>query len=367
MKSNITFWCIQLLLIPFSHAGWSVNYLHPENSKSSMAISVSGGQQFGAVFSGDDENSAHAAKWRGTAASFIDMNPDRASCSIISSDIENQQVGLVFLDGKFEACLWTGSAKSSIILHPQNAIGSLAITNDKDKQAGSVTFEMGKMHACIWSGSPESCLDIHPGKFVTSSISSISGNQQVGWVMFVGSNPDEVLKRTLKEMLKNKGELPKKDPLDSLSPKFHAGLWAGSAESFIDLHPATATMSWATSTDGKKQVGYARFGDKNHACLWFGTAASYLDLQPGRATESMINHTNGTFHVGAASFDGKSQACLWTGTSPEIENLHVFLDKKYKESSATHVYTSDKTNTVVGWALNGQTNQKEAVMWVCTP
>src|SRR5687767_3970507 len=61
-----------------------------------------------------------------------------------------------------------------------------------------------------------------------------------------------------------------------------AALWSGTA-SWVNLNPATSRESVAHAVKGTQQVGYAWLNDDvhpggHHAGLWHGTAASWVDL-----------------------------------------------------------------------------------------
>jgi hypothetical protein len=72
--------------------------------------------------------------------------------------------------------------------------------------------------------------------------------------------------------------------------KNHALLWASSAATAVDLHPATGfTDSFAYGTDGTRQVGYGTRpapSTSSHALLWAGSAGSAVDLHPGSFASS---------------------------------------------------------------------------------
>ncbi len=87
----------------------------------------------------------------------------------------------------------------------------------------------------------------------------------------------------------------------------HAGLWNGTAASWVDLHPAGATISEARSTSGTQQVGYAIFGLLDHAVLWSGTAASYVDLHPAGSTGPPSPESKTPINGGALSLSSPQQ------------------------------------------------------------
>ena len=60
------------------------------------------------------------------------------------------------------------------------------------------------------------------------------------------------------------------------------GAWTASAISitFTDLNPVGATSSGAYGISGARQVGYAMFAGEFHAALWYGSSNSFVDLHP---------------------------------------------------------------------------------------
>ena len=105
----------------------------------------------------------------------------------------------------------------------------------------------------------------------------------------------------------------------------HAGLWSGSAGSWVDLNPAGAIQSCALGISGGQQVGYAEFGAQNyHAGVWSGTAESWVDLHPAGASQSCALGSSGGQQVGYADLTGTYlyHAGLWSGTAASWVDLH---------------------------------------------
>ena len=102
----------------------------------------------------------------------------------------------------------------------------------------------------------------------------------------------------------------------------HASLWRGSAASWVDLNPAGMTQSCAVGVSGSQQAGYAIVSGYNHAGLWSGTAASWIDLHPAGATHSAAAGVSGGQQAGYATFDDKYHAGLWSGTAASWVDLH---------------------------------------------
>jgi hypothetical protein len=59
----------------------------------------------------------HACLWRGTAASFVDLNPPGLISSRLYGVDESQQVGIATVNGAIHAAYWSGTARSFVDLH----------------------------------------------------------------------------------------------------------------------------------------------------------------------------------------------------------------------------------------------------------
>src|SRR5438477_389231 len=78
----------------------------------------------------------------------------------------------------------------------------------------------------------------------------------------------------------------------------HASVWNGTAASWVDLHPAGASMSTAVSVSNGKQVGNAWVDGAPRASLWSGSAASWVDLTPAGSGSGFAIGASGTQQVG---------------------------------------------------------------------
>lgn len=81
-----------------------------------------------------------------------------------------------------------------------------------------------------------------------------------------------------------------------------AALWAGSASSYVDLHPAGALASTANAVASGKQVGWTDSGQGRRAALWHGSSSSWVDLHPAGARYSQVFATDGLRHWGAVDY-----------------------------------------------------------------
>ena len=102
----------------------------------------------------------------------------------------------------------------------------------------------------------------------------------------------------------------------------HAGLWSGTAASWVDLHPVSQAFSYLNAAGGGQQVGYSGIvGTEAHAALWTGSAASWVDLNPIVASSSVARGVSAGQQVGSARLGSSSRASLWTGTAESWVDL----------------------------------------------
>lgn len=141
-----------------------------------------------------------------------------------------------------------------------------------------------------------SIVNVHPSAATYSNLYSVNANQQCGQAR-----------------------------INSFS---HASIWSESADSWIDLHPFTASpsSSEAFATNGTQQVGRAVLGDSpsgNHASLWSGTAASWVDLNPPGARNSIATSLWRDTQVGQSVFPALGVvATLWRGSAASFVLLN---------------------------------------------
>jgi hypothetical protein len=144
---------------------------------------------------------------------------------------------------------------------------------------------------------------------------------------------------------------------------FHAGIWTGTAASFVNLHPTGASYSLVSATDGVTQGGYGIFGGITHAGIWHGTAGSFIDIHPAGASSSSVSSLSGAYQAGSAYFSGIPRAALWNGTAASFIDLHALLPPGYSESNANGVWTNGEIIQVVGSAYNTAAMHEEAIIW----
>jgi hypothetical protein len=204
----------------------------------------------------------------------------------------------------------------------------------------------------------------------------------------------------------------------------HAGMWNGTRESWIDLHPAGAAASSAIyAMDAECQVGLV----DGQAVLWMGTAASCISLHPSGTVwsaalaiaegqqagftagpflsvptdrvvvslfddlwpgsfgqeaalwegtpESWVNLTSnmescaygafGGYQVGYVSVqDGGHRAAIWNGSAESLVDLHALLPDEYTRSIARGISSDGEFLYVVGYGEVGVTGRVRALLWM---
>ena len=198
--------------------------LHPAGSwTDSVARSIAGDQQVGNInfyFQGNEsspQSIIHAALWRSTPASVVDLHPNGIGCrsSYANATDGSQQVGYGYFTTSsnttpYRALLWSGTAASAVVLHPPGFTHSFAEGVGGGQQVGYAFNALqgdGYSRALLWRGTAASVVSLHPTGFSATSALATNGSQQVGF----GGTPA--------------------NPYQS-----HALRWSGTAASVLDLH-----------------------------------------------------------------------------------------------------------------------------------
>jgi hypothetical protein len=235
--------------------------LHPKGVwNDSVARAVAGDQQVGNInnyFYTAYERAVveHAALWRGSAASVVDLHPSGIGCQrSYANDTDGRtQVGYGYFPtpantAPYRALRWSGTAASAVTLHPPGYTHSFAEGVGGDEQVG-YAFDAhggGGTRALLWRGTASSVASLHPAGYAATSALATNGLMQVGF-----------------------GSTPATEPLS------HALLWSGTAESVRDLHSLLPSefargSSAARDIDAEGNVvGLAqRPGGSTIAVLW---------------------------------------------------------------------------------------------------
>ncbi len=171
-------------------------------------------------------------------------------------------------------------------LHPADAPSSEA-RGVRDGQQVGIAGELG----VVWSGTAESAVILNPTPGQGAAANCVQTAVQGG-----------------------RGHVP----FDGLW-RSHAGLWTGTAKSFMDLNPEFSVASEIAAMHGDTQVGLwfapsEEMFSLGRACLWHGTVESFVDLTPPGFLFSEARGVHGDQQVGGTFDKGLPHACMWTGT-----------------------------------------------------
>lgn len=133
--------------------------LHPANFSSSRCYDGDGNLQVGSGVRVSD-GQQRALLWQDTAASVVDLGR-----GVAFGVAGNVQVGLFeLLDAgilRAHAALWRGTEASRVDLHPSGFVDSRAFAVSGNRQAGYGALADGNVHALVWEGTSGSAVDLH--------------------------------------------------------------------------------------------------------------------------------------------------------------------------------------------------------------
>ncbi|MGP1345423.1 MAG: FG-GAP repeat domain-containing protein [Phycisphaerales bacterium] len=168
--------------------------LHPGQAGAtrSSASACDAGHQYGSVSFGQPAVVTHAARWSGSSASFVDMNPVSATASAITAAGDGQQGGTATIGGSTSIGIWANDPDSFMPLAVGGGGGAIR-GMARGTQVGSVGA-----HAMAWRTAPVSQVDLHaalPAGFVSSQANDVHIADS-GVVMIVGSGYNQDTGRT---------------------------------------------------------------------------------------------------------------------------------------------------------------------------
>src|SRR5262249_18147182 len=103
----------------------------------------------------------------------------------------------------------------------------------------------------------------------------------------------------------------------------------------------------------------------SHAGMWSGTAASWVDLNPAGSNYSAIEAMIGTVQAGWDDDpSGTTHAGVWNGTAGSFEDLSLLLPGSWGNTEATGIWSDASKLYVSGWGLSHQDFDYHALL--CT-
>ncbi len=237
---------------------------------------------------------------------------------------------------------WSQPRYEAIILHSERipSVRSFGLGIGAGEQVGH--SGPGYTRALLWRGSPESVVDLSAPGWDGSYLVAASGGRQGGAVLrfatreeyagiwsgtpesFINLHPRQGYEVSAVKAMAGNQQVGGARPNGVLFHIRHAMLWRGSAESAVDLHPEGSVYyhSIAYGTDGELQVGSATNGTGIRAVLWRGSADTMVDLTPEGFLDAEARAAAGGQQVGFANYFGSAHAILWRGSAEDFVDLN---------------------------------------------
>jgi hypothetical protein len=127
--------------------------------------------------------SGSATIWSGTGSTSL--HPSGVGYSEALAVRDGMQVGDTLRPSAEHAAVWRNTAQSYVDLHPSGAVRSEARATDGISQGGWATVHspLGDVqHAALWNGSAASFTDLNPSQSLESKVNGMAPGQQVGFV-----------------------------------------------------------------------------------------------------------------------------------------------------------------------------------------
>jgi len=212
-------------------------------------------------------------------------------------------------------------------------------------------------------------VNLHPAGVTGSTLSGTNGEQQVGYVYISGQLNAGLWSGTAASFINltppsnvpasaNAIDANQQVGQATVGGNYHAVIWTGTANSMVDIHPAGYIESGALAVSGGKQGGFYKqtVNEYAKAALWSGTPQSFVSLHPSGFRGSSIAAMSGNEQVGTVMTDGgQTRATLWKGTVASRVDLHPTGSTGYSEASDTN------GEYQVGWHSEGSGSR--AVIW----
>ncbi len=338
---------------------WLVTNLHPAWAQlSSRASGVSNGRIGGegvtptVLPDGRTFNLAHPVLWTGPTWQQSDITPAGSVGGSIRDVCGDYLVGWYWHTyscpggGQTWTCAWQSAAywtgnplTFTEALHNSGPEYDSANGTDGQHVVGTLTYEYSvgnySSRAVMWTP-PGSALSMHPNGTASDSFANaVDGGYQYGSIN-----------------------------TSAVGGTNHAAMWAGSASSFIDLHPAGFSRSWIVGAADGQAVGTAVMGAAtNHAIMWISGGSAVMDLTPaGQSGDAVDAH--GGLQVGNVG----GSAAIWAGTPESWFDLNTVLPAEYSGATAEAIeVAADGTVLVVGSGYVPSRNRTEAIMWQSLP
>lgn len=258
-----------------------------------------------------------ACQWR----AYL-LHPAGASESAAVGVNATEVVGSANVGGVSRAVVWRTNGPA--IEYLSNVESGASNLGGSTSIGGAIRVN-GVFHAAYWPNSTAQPVDLMPKSTTFSSVSAISGSMQVGRY------------------------------------GIGAALWSGTPNSIVILTPVGATTAEALGTDGKYQVGSAKFGTfQDFPILWQGSKESAINLTSPGATGGVAWDVDNDMQVGVQNFTtGGPKAGIWHGTPQSFRSLDPY------PTLSTQVYAIDN-GTQIGYWID-RNGIRRPSLWTGTP
>lgn len=270
---------LTLAVCASANAQYTVEIL-PTPNGGGRATGAGGGQIVGSAFG----PGGGPALWNAPAYQYTNMMPGAFNAAELLGVGGGKQVGYGRVTaGRDHAMMWSGSANDYVDLDVSTFVtGTAAWATDGVSQVGVGGYEQNRGHALLWYGTAQSVVDLHPQGYVHSHAYGVWGDVQIGNLADFSLPEGPVMWRGTAESMTFL-PLPK-GYTNGFAYAIHgdqivgnAGLptgavaviWNAKTLSFTDLGAGVGH-----DTNGVHQVGYSA----GRAKMWAGTAQSALDL-----------------------------------------------------------------------------------------
>ncbi len=351
---------VTIQIPPAIPTNWTVTNLHPAWAQQSYAYAVDNGVQVGnAVFDTPEYNMIdHPFMWQGSAQSVQDLTPAGSQGGVIDDIAGNYMVGWwwepvqCYINGQWYTCYYrrgstwrldgthlpstfSGWEYSTILgTNGTNHVGRVW----RDDAGGNITN-----HAYMWMPpNYTSGIDLHPATASVSNsyLTAIDGIYQYGTIL---------------------------TPFPGPSP--HAAKWAGSRNTYEDMHPMVATNSSITDASDGQQVGTINLWNNPHAALWAGSYLSFVDLNPVGADSSSLSACEGGLQIGTVTFQGQpASPCIWASSKDTFLDMAPYKPAGFSSITINDLdIEADGTIVLVGSGYNIANARSEALVWRSSP
>ena len=219
----------------------------------------------------------------------------------------------------FAVCQADPPQYTVVLLNPAGSNYGFGFGIGHGQQVGTSGIDSAGQRPSLWSGSAASFVNLLPNGYVDGEGRATDGTHQFGSVY------------------------------DGVSQWAQPAMWSGSAASFVNMSPSVSSGGWILGCDGPRQVGTNILGNIFHAGVWSGTPQSFVDIHPNGYSESSANDIHGDLVVGEVDDATGVFAFEWNLATHTTRNLNPIGNKSsqlFGTDGNQHAgYTNNLPNT----------------------